>query len=73
MGGVCHLKSMSNRKSNQLSCWQALPAKTRWLVAIISLVITAPFEKKTSDIIEIGPFRPPAPMRYIRLLVLYGL
>ena len=21
VGGVCHLKSMSTRKSNQLSCW----------------------------------------------------
>ena len=26
---------MSNRKSNQLSCWQPLAANTRWLVAII--------------------------------------
>ena len=36
MDGLSHLKSMSNRKSNQLSCLQALPANTRWLVAIIS-------------------------------------
>ena len=25
---------MSNRKTNQLSCWQPLAANTRWLVAI---------------------------------------
>ena len=34
VGEVSHLKSMSNSKSNQLSCWQALSANTRWLVAI---------------------------------------
>ena len=28
---------MSNRKSNQLSCWQPLAANTRWLVAIITV------------------------------------
>ena len=27
-------KSMSNRKSNQLSCWQPSAANTHWLVAI---------------------------------------
>ena len=32
VGGVCHLKSMSNRKSNQLSCLQASPANTHRLV-----------------------------------------
>ena len=26
---------MSNRKSNQLACWQPSAANTRWLVAII--------------------------------------
>ena len=28
---------MSNRKSNQLSCWQPSAANTRWLVAIKNL------------------------------------
>ena len=39
MGGVCHLKkNMSNRKSNQLSCWQASPANTRWVGCYYDLI-----------------------------------